>query len=89
MLMLPFGAHADGNALDRDACDPIPDLLRPNHVPQGGHGFGLCQTEAAWLEICDWPKQAQRFLQDHGFAPGWPQGKPEPPQMLSQGCDSD
>lgn len=56
---------------------------------KGGHGFGLCQTETAWLEICDWPKQAQRFLQDHGFAPGWPQGKPEPPQMLSQGCDRD
>jgi len=53
----------------------------------GGHGFGLCQTMKTWLEICDWPKHAQRFLQDHGFAPGGPWGaKPEPEPMLQQNC---
>ena len=24
--------------------------------------------------------------QDHGFAPGWPQGAPTPSEMLSQNC---
>jgi hypothetical protein len=40
--------------------------------PKGGHGFGLCQGESEWLEVCDWPKAAQRFLQDLGMAKGWP-----------------
>jgi len=53
---------------------------------KGGHGFGLCQTFAAWQEVCDWPKVAQRFLQDHGFAKGWPAAKPAPEQMLTQNC---
>jgi hypothetical protein len=35
---------------------------------KGGHGFGLCQGEKTWLEVCDWPKAAQRFLQDIGMA---------------------
>ena len=25
--------------------------------------LGLCQGMKAWLEVCDWPKVAQRFLQ--------------------------
>eukprot|EP00038_Savillea_parva_P008319 m.176181 g.176181 ORF g.176181 m.176181 type:complete len:368 (-) comp14121_c0_seq1:171-1274(-) len=53
---------------------------------KGGHGFGMCQTFPTYLEVCDWPKAAQRFLQDHGFAMGWPQGHPEPEQMLEQNC---
>jgi acetyl esterase/lipase len=35
---------------------------------KGGHGFGLCQGTKDWLEVCDWPKAAQRFLQDLGMA---------------------
>lgn len=54
---------------------------------KGGHGFGLCQTMDSWLEVCDWPKVAQRFLQDHGFAKGWPSTKPAPKQMLTQNCN--
>lgn len=53
---------------------------------RGGHGFGLCQTFNKWQEVCDWPKVVQRFLQDHGFAPGWPSDKPEPGAMLTQNC---
>ena len=53
----------------------------------GGHGFGLCQG-TTWKEVCDWPKVAQRFLQDHGLAPGWPQGPPDDASMVSQGCDA-
>ena len=30
---------------------------------KGGHGFGLCETVDSWLEVCDWPKAVQRFLQ--------------------------
>jgi len=62
---------------------PSPSIHTSN---KGGHGFGLCQTESSWLEICDWPKHAQRFLQDIGAAPGWPEGKPTPPEMLEQNC---
>ena len=40
--------------------------------PTGGHGFGLCQTDTAWKECCDWPLAAQRFMQDRGFAPNEP-----------------
>ena len=53
---------------------------------RGGHGFGLCQGRAEYLEVCDWPKQAQRFLQDHGLAPGWPEGAPTEAEMLQQNC---
>ena len=57
------------------------------HVyPHGGHGFGLCQGLDAWQEMCDWPKAAQRFLQDHGMAPGWPKGVPNDREMATQGC---
>ena len=48
---------------------PVPSIHISN---KGGHGFGLCQTFPAWLEICDWPKHAQRFLQDVGAAEEWP-----------------
>ena len=54
---------------------------------KGGHGFGLCQTFPSWLEVCDWPKAVERFLQDNGLAKGWPEGKPTPPQMLHQNCE--
>ena len=57
---------------------------------KGGHGFGLCQTCHAWLEVCDWPKAVQRFLQDHGLARGWPDEKPGagwPKQMITQNCE--
>lgn len=40
--------------------------------PTGGHGFGLCQADPGNKECCEWPLAAQRFLQDRGFAPGWP-----------------
>ena len=50
--------------------------------PRGGHGFGLCQagTEApaagqplgGYNECCDWPMDAQRFLQLSGLAPHIP-----------------
>jgi len=45
--------------------------------PRGGHGFGLCSelntdSTRAFEQCCDWPNAAQRFLQDHGFAPGLP-----------------
>jgi hypothetical protein len=55
---------------------------------KGGHGFGLCQGTTTWLEVCDWPKAAQRFLQDLGMAPGWPTEPADkiPDQMLTQGC---
>ena len=53
---------------------------------RGGHGFGLCQGRADYLEVCDWPKQAQRFLQDH-LAPGWPEGAPTEEEMLRQNCE--
>ena len=60
------------------------------HVyPHGGHGFGLCQGLDAWQEMCDWPKAAQRFLQDHGMAPGWPIGVPNDREMATQGCDQE
>merc|ERR1719272_2134746 len=63
---------------------PVPSIHISN---KGGHGFGLCQTFNSWLEICDWPKHAQRFLQDLGAAKGWPTGKPTPTQMTEQrGC---
>ena len=55
---------------------------------KGGHGFGLCQGEKTWLEVCDWPKAAQRFLQDLGAATGWPSksADEDPKQQLEQGC---
>ena len=40
--------------------------------PTGGHGFGLCQASTDNKECCGWPLAAQRFMQDHGFAPNWP-----------------
>jgi len=46
--------------------------------PAGGHGFGLCSelnpapNASRFLQCCDWPEHAQRFLQDRGFAPGFP-----------------
>lgn len=40
--------------------------------PVGGHGFGLCQPSPEFMECCDWPLAAQRFLQDRGFAPNAP-----------------
>jgi len=43
------------------------------HVfPKGDHGFGLCQTFRTFQEVCTWPQEARLFMQDHGFAPGWP-----------------
>ena len=55
----------------------------------GSHGFGVCEYFTAWHEICDWPKAAQRFLQGHGLAPGWPApGTPHLPEMLTQNCGS-
>jgi len=56
---------------------------------KGGHGFGLCQGKTKWLEVCDWPKAVQRFLQDHGMTVGWPDEKSAaawPKQMLTQNC---
>ena len=55
---------------------------------KGGHGFALCQGDTEWLEVCDWPKVAQRFLQDHSLGPGWPAqpADAEPAQQLKQGC---
>jgi acetyl esterase/lipase len=55
---------------------------------KGGHGFGLCQGDTEWLEVCDWPKVAQRFLQDYGLAPGWPAQPADvaSSQQLTQGC---
>ena len=45
--------------------------------PRGGHGFGLCSelnndSTRSFLQCCDWPNAAQRFLQDLGLVPGWP-----------------
>ena len=46
--------------------------------PKGGHGFGLCSelnpapNASSFLQCCDWPEHAQRFLQGPGFAPGFP-----------------
>lgn len=46
--------------------------------PKGGHGFGLCSelnpapALSSFLQCCDWILHAQRFLQDRGFAPGFP-----------------
>eukprot|EP00040_Diaphanoeca_grandis_P024956 m.137882 g.137882 ORF g.137882 m.137882 type:complete len:348 (-) comp29955_c1_seq2:30-1073(-) len=48
--------------------------------PKGGHGFGLCQTTGpgpdhgppGFLECCDWPLAAQRFLQNKNLASGLP-----------------
>ena len=31
--------------------------------PSGGHGFALCES----LEICGWPAQSVKWLQDLGF----------------------
>lgn len=70
---------------------------------EGGHGYGyksylaiptvtaycrLCQGLSKWLEVCDWPKVAQRFLQDLGMAPGWPSSSADqrPAMQLEQGC---
>jgi acetyl esterase/lipase len=53
---------------------------------QGGHGFGLCQTKTTYLEICDWPKVAQRFLQTHGLVEGWPKA-PSRDAMVTQNCE--
>ena len=61
--------------------------------PKGGHGFGLCQNgfDGMYEEICDWPKQVQRFLQVNDWAVGDPtveQGKPPLlKDMLTQGCN--
>lgn len=44
--------------------------------PSGGHGFGVCaevDPTGGFLQCCEWPFHAQRFLQNLGFAPGWPQ----------------
>jgi len=49
---------------------------------KGGHGFGLCQGQKAYLEVCDWPFSAKRFLQDHGIISGWP-GPPMQPKIFS------
>jgi len=54
--------------------------------PSGGHGFGLCQTFSQYEEVCDWPKVAQRFLQDRGYAPGWPQKNITASAMTQQNC---
>ena len=45
--------------------------------PKGGHGFGLCSelntdSTRSFLQCCDWPNLAQRFLQDLDLAPGFP-----------------
>lgn len=40
--------------------------------PTGGHGFGLCQSSTVYHQCCDWPLNAQRFLQALGFAPRLP-----------------
>lgn len=40
--------------------------------PTGGHGFGLCQGSSSFEQCCDWPLEAQRFLQAIGFAPNLP-----------------
>ena len=43
--------------------------------PTGGHGFGLCanwQPVGGFQACCEWPLSAQRFLQQHGWALGWP-----------------
>ena len=43
--------------------------------PKGGHGFGLCanwQPIGGFQQCCEWPLAAQRFLQQSGWAPGWP-----------------
>ena len=40
--------------------------------PTGGHGFGLCQGSTIYHQCCDWPLQAQRFLQALGMAPHLP-----------------
>lgn len=43
--------------------------------PKGGHGFGLCanwQPVNGFEACCEWPLAAQRFLQQRGWAPGWP-----------------
>ena len=45
--------------------------------PRGAHGFGLCSelntdSTRTFLQCCDWPNAAQRFLQDLGFALGFP-----------------
>ena len=55
---------------------------------KGGHGYGICQGLSVWLEVCDWPKVAQRFLQDLGMALGWPPSSADshPNQQLEQGC---
>ena len=57
---------------------------------KGGHGFGLCQGMPEWLEVCDWPKVAQRFLQDLGATVGWPAvtADVDPEQQLTQGCSN-
>lgn len=52
----------------------------------GGHGFGLCQGRQDNIEVCDWPKALQRFLQDHDLATGWP-AKPSRQEMLTQNCE--
>jgi acetyl esterase/lipase len=59
--------------------------------PKGGHGFGLCQNGfSKYEEICDWPKQVQRFLQVNNLTIGDPVvEKGRPPKihnMLTQNC---
>ena len=61
--------------------------------PVGGHGFGFCQNGAdfaTYREICDWPKQVQRFLQVNNWTVGDPsvtEGKPPAvDDMLTQNC---
>ena len=44
--------------------------------PKGGHGFGLCvelDPVGGFEQCCEWPLAAQRFLQQGGWAPGFPQ----------------
>ena len=81
----PQGTLAYAQKLLSIAGAPTPVI---HMYDKGGHGFGLCQGMSKWLEVCDWPKAAQRFLQDLGMAPGWPAtpADAEPEQQLTQGC---
>ena len=43
--------------------------------PSGGHGFGVCaelNPVGGFLQCCEFPLHALRFLQNNGMAPGWP-----------------
>ena len=54
--------------------------------PFGGHGFGVCaqlDPVGGFQQCCDWVAAFQRFMQNWGFAPGWPSGLPHagPPNL--------